>query len=115
MTAYNPNSKATPWGRAQQSKELAPGIWEVSTAGHGGFYLSADARRKVPEPWIKYGADWSHGWGAGWFEEDCAALAVLLTYPELFPHIDADMWARLRISAEKTLPAAGAVQAELVL
>lgn len=112
---FNATSKQTPWGHADYAKELAPGIWELSTPGHGGFYLDAEARRKVPAPWIKYGAEWSHGWGAGWFEEDCAALAVLLTFPELFPDIDADMWERIKASAAKTLPAAGATQAELVL
>lgn len=112
---FNKTTKQTPWGHADQVKELAPGIYEVSTPSHGGFYLEPDARRKVPAPWIAYGAQWSHGWGSGWFEEDCAAMAVLLTFSELFPDIAAETWPRIREAAARTLPAAGATQAELVL
>lgn len=36
----------SPWGAVQTANELAPGIWDVSTAGHGGLMLSPRAQRR---------------------------------------------------------------------
>jgi len=56
--------KSTPWGPAQQAKELAPGIISYSTAGHGGFWLSSYRRKRLnyAQSWLKT---------AEWWEEDC--------------------------------------------
>ena len=76
--------KHTPWGRTEHAQELAPGIWSVSTASHGGFYLDSRALDRIPQNHQAYAAQWSHGRGPNWFEEDVAACAVIAAYPELF-------------------------------
>lgn len=67
--------KSSPWGKIQSSEEMAPGIWWVSTAGHGGIKLSAELNRKV----LRSGR--SQG---GFYEEDCEVSIVILTFPEHF-------------------------------
>jgi hypothetical protein len=69
-TEYAPREGGhSPWGSIQQVKERAPGAWEVSTASHGGFKLSAAENRKIPEPLRQKG---------GWYEEDCLYAVVYL-------------------------------------
>jgi|GEM_PF-6835243 len=62
----------TPWGEAQQVEQIGNGIARVDTASHGGYKLSADNNREVPEPLRRPG---------GWYEEDCEAYIVLRTFP----------------------------------
>ena len=38
----------TPWGTPQDIKELAEGVWRVSTAGHGGLKLSRERWNSLP-------------------------------------------------------------------
>lgn len=68
--------KSTPWGPAQNAREFAPGIVFYSTASHGGFKLSPDRLAAMPalfrEP-------------EGWYEEDCEAAKVMVSFPEFFP------------------------------
>lgn len=80
----------TPWGPAQEATELAPGVTVYSTAGHGGIHLSEERNALVKKKYRRFAALWSKGWGDAWYEEDCAALAVVATYPELFPTYPAD-------------------------
>lgn len=103
---FNHAHKATPWGHADQVRIYPGGVVEVSTPSHGGFYLEPPALEKVPAPWVQYGAQWSHGWGAGWFEEDCAALAVFCTFPDLFAGFND--WADIERAARNSLPDGGA-------
>ena len=70
----------TPWGRAQDVREVADGITLVTTAGHGGLYVT----RPMPADARAYAAAWSHGWGARWYEEDCAVGFVIAEYPHAF-------------------------------
>ncbi len=65
----------TPWGQSQDSTLYAEGIACHSTAGHGGFHLSAERNRKV-HPALR-----AHG---GWYEEDEAWAIVAITFPHLF-------------------------------
>jgi hypothetical protein len=67
----------TPWGPVQQFEELAPGIVQVSTAGHGGIWVSAERLEKMP---VKRTA-FSQG---GWFEEDVDWALVAIAFPEAF-------------------------------
>jgi hypothetical protein len=71
----------TPWGKADYGVELLPGVMQVSTPSHGGFYLSLQRRAALPlliqevptfcgEPC--------------WFEEDCDWALVAIGYPALF-------------------------------
>ena len=52
----------SPWGPIQNYEILAPGVWQVHTAGHGGIKLSAERNAKVPK--LARNED-------GWYEEDC--------------------------------------------
>lgn len=65
----------TPWGSAQHSTYYAEGVEFHSTAGHGGFRLSADRNRMV-HPLLRS--------NDGFYEEDCAWAAVAINFPELF-------------------------------
>ncbi len=73
----------TPWGHPDQSKELAPGIWSVSTASHGGIYLSPQRLGFMPAIFVNAGFIKANT-EAGWFEEDCDWAMVALIYPEAF-------------------------------
>lgn len=65
----------TPWGKADHVKEVAPGIWQFGTSGHGGFKLDRERNAMVHHAWRKAG---------GWYEEDCEWARVALTFPEHF-------------------------------
>ena len=71
---------STPWGKADYSKQEAPGIMRYTTPGHGGYHLSAtrwaELRRVLPHfrPWA----------GDQWLEEDCDWAAAVMVWPELF-------------------------------
>ncbi|GAC1045331.1 DUF7007 domain-containing protein [Rhizobium sp. No.120] len=66
---------STPWGASQGATVYADGIVSHTTAGHGGFKLSA-ARNAAVHPLLR--AD------GGWYEEDAAWAIVALTFPDLF-------------------------------
>ncbi|MGE8106853.1 DUF7007 domain-containing protein [Allorhizobium sp. NPDC080224] len=65
----------TPWGMSQCTTVYTEGVECHSTAGHGGFKLSAERNRKV-HPLLR-----SEG---GFYEEDCAWAIVAITFPDLF-------------------------------
>jgi hypothetical protein len=72
-------TKQTPWGPAQHSYEIAPGITSHVTASHGGFELSMDRWRDLTaafhvEPWA----------GIPWLEQDCDASLAVIRWPHLF-------------------------------
>ncbi|ARQ95423.1 hypothetical protein [Bradyrhizobium phage BDU-MI-1] len=64
--------KSSPWGAIQDKRELAPGIWSVSTAGHGGIKLSRERNAGMPDYMRNEG---------GWYEEDCEWAKVAVVYP----------------------------------
>ncbi|MDK1376384.1 MULTISPECIES: hypothetical protein [unclassified Sinorhizobium] len=66
---------STPWGSSQGATVYADGIVSHTTAGHGGFKLSAARNAKV-HPMLR--AD------SGWYEEDAAWAIVALTFRHLF-------------------------------
>ena len=65
----------TPWGLSQGATVYAEGVESHSTAGHGGFKLSAERNRRV-HPLLRA--------KGGWYEEDCAWAIVAISFPELF-------------------------------
>ncbi|MCK9513943.1 DUF7007 domain-containing protein [Aquamicrobium segne] len=69
------SSANTPWGSSQGATIYAEGVTAHSTAGHGGFHLSAERNRKV-HPMLRA--------PGGWYEEDECWAIVALTYPHLF-------------------------------
>lgn len=65
----------SPWGPVQSVKNIGPGIDFVSTASHGGIKLDRLRNFKMPEAFRLKG---------GWYEEDCEASLVIITFPECF-------------------------------
>ncbi|MFN3508512.1 MAG: DUF7007 domain-containing protein [Allorhizobium sp.] len=80
-------SASTPWGGSQVAVIYADGVVAHSTAGHGGFHLSADRNSKVHSLLRK---------DTPWYEEDCEWAIVTLNFPELFTGYE-------RAAAEKTI------------
>lgn len=80
-------SASTPWGGSQVAVIYADGVVAHSTAGHGGFHLSADRNSKVHSLLRK---------DTPWYEEDCEWAIVALSFPELFTGYE-------RAAAEKTI------------
>jgi len=69
----------SPWGAIQTVREYAPGIFVVSTSGHGGVWVAPELRPKIPPAHRQ--TPYSSG---GWFEEDCdwcIPLAYVLGEP----------------------------------
>ncbi|MDR6218438.1 DUF7007 domain-containing protein [Deinococcus soli (ex Cha et al. 2016)] len=56
-----PRPTDSPWGRVDNARQIIPGVWKVSTGGHGGVHVSADLQPLIPE---------SHRARDGWYEED---------------------------------------------
>jgi hypothetical protein len=65
----------TPWGTSQGATVYAEGVECHSTAGHGGFKLSAERNRQVHAMLRVKG---------GFYEEDCAWAIVAITFAHLF-------------------------------
>lgn len=55
----------SPWGQVQDFVRLADGIVSVSTAGHGGIWLSPERQKEMHG----YNDNFLHS--AEWWEEDC--------------------------------------------
>jgi len=53
----------TPWGQIQDQREVLPGVWWTSTAGHGGYWIDKDRAKQVGNVFP--------GFQGQWFEEDC--------------------------------------------
>jgi hypothetical protein len=70
---------SSPWGRIQSVKVFADGVVFVSTAGHGGFWLSTERNRDLQSmmPFNTFA-------GGCWYEEDCDACLVAAAFPDLF-------------------------------
>ncbi|MUZ74530.1 hypothetical protein GOZ90_17735 [Agrobacterium vitis] len=66
---------STPWGPSQGATVYADGIVCHTTAGHGGFRLSATRNAKV-HSMLRV--------ESGFYEEDAAWAIVALTFPNLF-------------------------------
>lgn len=77
----------TPWGPSQTATIHAEGVFEHSTASHGGFHLASYRNARV-HPMLRT--------DDGWYEEDCAWSIVAITFPDLFTAYE-------RRCAERTL------------
>lgn len=74
-----PGGANTPWGPSQGGTVYAEGVTAHSTAGHGGFKLSAERNRKV-YPVLRA--------AGGWYEEDACWAIVAITFPHLFTALE---------------------------
>ena len=63
--------QASPWGLIQTVKNLAQGIWKVTTVSHGGIKLSPDRNKQIPKD-VRSSDEW--------YEEDEAMEIVYLTF-----------------------------------
>ena len=75
--------KSSPWGIVQDEETIADGIVLVTTASHGGIWVSPELLGRVQKAMRDYAAYWSGS--SSWFEEDCAAQCVVVSFPEYFP------------------------------
>lgn len=66
--------KNSPWGKVQSCEEMLPGIYKVSTAGHGGIMVRSDMASTLSPAARKCG--FREG-GYLNFEEDCQAAVVM--------------------------------------
>jgi hypothetical protein len=71
----------TPWGRAITRERVAPGLWVVTTASHGGYYVEPSALDRIPE--VFRAATFTRS--ESWYEEDCDWAIVARYFPEAFP------------------------------
>jgi hypothetical protein len=69
----------TPWGPSQGATVYAEGVTSHSTAGHGGFKLSAERNHQVHPMFRAVG---------GWYEEDEAWAIVAITFPNFFTALE---------------------------
>lgn len=67
--------KTSPWGKPQTCTLIAPGIWSVTTASHGGLKLDTVRNAKMPAEARRRG---------GWYEEDCEWALAVLVHPDAF-------------------------------
>ena len=68
----------SPWGTINDLRELVPGIWIVSTPGHGGLWLSRDRIAQLPHGWETFvGKRVCRNDTARWHEEDCDLTMAL--------------------------------------
>ena len=81
------SSANTPWGPSQGATLYAEDVVFHSTAGHGGFHLSA-ARNRTIDPMLRS--------AGGWYEEDAEWAIVAITFPHLFTALE-------RCHAEQTI------------
>lgn len=72
---------STPWGPAQQASVLAPGIVAVSTASHGGIWLSSERQVHIPAGIRPIN-------GRSWYEEDCEWALVFVLFDDVRERAD---------------------------
>jgi hypothetical protein len=76
------NGKSSPWGIVQDEEVIAEGIIYVSTASHGGIWVARELLPRIQKEMRDYAKYWSGS--SQWFEEDCAAQCVVVSFPEYF-------------------------------
>ena len=69
----------SPWGAIQEQRPITDDIISVSTASHGGLYVSFEFLEQMPE--FMRSTPYS---GGNWFEEDCDWSLVAVCFPEHF-------------------------------
>lgn len=74
--------KHSPWGTVDAEEVIAEGIVFVSTASHGGIWVSPELLPRITKEMRDYAKHWSGS--ENWFEEDCAAQCVVVSFPEFF-------------------------------
>jgi uncharacterized protein DUF7007 len=86
-------SVATPWGEALDHTRCGDGVDLYITGGHGGIHLSPERNCQVPGPLRQ---------ASGWYEEDCEANKVVITFPDLFTEAQVEL---ARVAVQEWFPA----------
>lgn len=73
--ANTPKPAHSPWGSCDHATELLPGLWTVSTPGHGGLFLSEERNQLIPDYMRSE---------SGWYEEDCEWAHAAAIFPHAF-------------------------------
>jgi hypothetical protein len=84
----------TPWGVADHREELIPGIVFVGTPSHGGYWISAQRKKEMPEVLRTK---------SGWYEEDCDWALVYLAFADDIERIKPDIYAKRYQAAVETV------------
>jgi len=71
--------KDSPWGMITLATRKDHGIWFISTASHGGFWLSPERREELPKE-LKGTSFLNDDHGDEWWEEDCDAQRIAEVY-----------------------------------
>lgn len=74
-----PFGYSTPWGFPNSAREIADGIWDIDTPGHGGYWVSNERLAEMPHALRRN--NWA---GDNWFEEDCDCVKVIISFPQYF-------------------------------
>lgn len=72
----------TPWGESQTVETVTDGILNISTAGHGGLWISCERLAEMPDIFKTPSKFYD---GGQFFEEDCEWARVALSFPKYFP------------------------------
>lgn len=76
------DSMQSPWGKIDYvEKTGVSGVSFVGTASHGGYRVTVNRARDMRTCLLDLAVD--YGARYYWFEEDCAYVAVLLTWPQI--------------------------------
>ena len=78
------------WGEVQSQRKVGDGIWWLTTAGHGGFVVDVAVRTELSEfksEVTRNGLVYSDEQHFAAFEEDCMAVIVEWTYPDIMPAV----------------------------
>lgn len=81
-SAHIERCRRSPWGTPDHITHPALGIAFVSTPSHGGFVLDDVNNAKVPMAWRE--ASFNGNALRGYYEEDCDACMVVLTFRDAF-------------------------------
>ena len=65
----------TPWGEAQNVREIAPGLLEIDTARHGGYWLAPERWARITQLFPSFRP---YNGNVGWLEEDWLELSPQL-------------------------------------
>lgn len=77
----------TPWGKSDFQKTYDNGIVFHQTPSHGGFYVPKEELETMQSPIFDDTLRtpyFANQCARGWFEEDCDAHFVIISFPELF-------------------------------
>jgi hypothetical protein len=80
LSAAEIRGMSSPWGAPDTGVEIAEGIVKISTASHGGYWVSDTRLAAMPKELANIATYAGHGW----YEEDCDWALVALAYPLLF-------------------------------